>query len=208
MAVGILTAALLAVVPSFHLVLSDGDFQLEGQTDRIAEKVARSFREMGVEVTWSFDPSDPSLPASNVVKVIVLPRSSEDWELGPGVLAATRRDPDEQASIVVFYKELERVLNVRQPRATHSIQGWRAPGRRIINGVARVVVHEILHYFLPGRPHDPEGVFMDHVGGNLLARSSFEISAGTRDALVARLLMEPSPSVSVGEVHPCRGHHP
>ncbi len=61
----------------------------------------------------------------------------------------------------------------------------RAPGRRIINGVARVAVHEIFHYFLPGHPHDMEGVFKDHVGGNVLAHSSFEVSDGTRDALVS-----------------------
>jgi hypothetical protein len=188
MAVATLAAALLGSVPSFHLVLSDGNLQLEGQRDRIAESVARSFREMGVEVTSSSDPSDPSLPDTNVVRVIVLPRSSEDWELGPGVLAVTRRDPDSRAVVVVFYKEVERVLNVRQPRAAQSIQGWRAPGRRVTNGVARVVVHEILHYFLPGRPHDAEGVFMDYVGGNLLAHASFEVSTETRNALVARLI--------------------
>jgi len=177
--------------PSFHLVLSDGNLQLKGDANRIAENVARSFREMGIEVTWSFDPSDPSLPVSNVVNVIILPRASEDWQMSPGVLAATRRDPDSQAVVIVFYKEVERILNVRQPLATQSLQGWRAPGRRIVNGVARIVVHEILHYFLPGRPHDAEGVFMDHVGGNLLARSSFEVSDETRDALVATLRADP-----------------
>jgi hypothetical protein len=67
------------------------------------------------------------------------------------------------------------------------IRGWRPPGRRVANGVARVIFHEVLHYFLPGRPHDPEGVFMDHVGGNVLAHSTFDVTAETRDALVATL---------------------
>jgi hypothetical protein len=183
-----LIAALLGSLPSFHLVLSDGNSQLEGQTERIAENIVTKFREMGIEVTWSSDPSDPALPASNVVKVIVLPRSSEDWGLRPGVLAATRRDSESEAVVVVFYKDVERVLNVRQPRATRSIQGWRAPGRRVVRGVSRVVVHEIFHYFLPGRPHDAEGVFMDHVEGNLLARSSCEVSKETSDALITKLL--------------------
>ncbi len=183
-----LIAALLALAPSFHLVLSDGNDQLKGQSNRIAQNVAERFGQMGVAVTWSFDPSDPSLPASNVVKVIILPRSSEEWQLSPGILAATRRDPDSKAVIVVFYPEVERLLNVRSPFAKQPIQGWRAPGKRIENGVTRVVVHEILHYFLPGRPHDAEGVFMDHVGGNLLAHASFEVRRETRDALVARLI--------------------
>ncbi len=192
MALFALVAAFLEAAPSFHLVISDGNFQLEGQTGRIAESVARTFREMEIEVTWSSDPSDPSLPAENVVKVIVLPRSSEDWGLGPGVLAATRRDSESEAVVVVLYKEVERVLNLRQPRATRSIQGWRPPGRRVVQGVSRVVIHEIFHYFLPGRPHDPEGVFMDRVGGNLLARASFEVSAETRDALVVALKRGPA----------------
>lgn len=185
---GTLIAALLALAPSFHLVLSDGKDQLKGESNRIAQNVAKRFGEMGVAVTWSFDPSDPSLPVSNVVKVIILPRSSHEWQLSPRILAATRRDPDSKAVIVVFYPEVERMLNVRSPFATQPIQGWSAPGKRIVNGVTRVVIHEILHYFLPGRPHDAEGVFMDHVGGNLLAHASFEVSTETRNALVARLI--------------------
>ena len=197
MVVATLTAALLGVVgvvPSFHLVLSDGNDQLSGRKDRIAELVATHFRDMGVEVRWSFDPSDPSLPASNVVKVMVVPSSSADWKLTPGVLAAVRRESESKAIVAVFYPEVERLLGVRQPGSTATLQGWKPPGRRILHGVARVVVHEILHYFLPGRPHDPDGVFMDHVGGNLLAHSSVEISAETRDALVAALLSRPRPA--------------
>ncbi len=183
-------AALLALAsPSFHLVLSDGNDQLKGQSDRIAETIAKSFGKMEIDVTWSRDPSDPSLPAANVVHVIVLPRSSQEWHLSPGILAATRRDSNGKALIVVFYPEVERILNVRSPFAAQPIQGWRAPGRRVVNGVARVVVHEILHYFLPGRPHDTDGVFMDHVG-NVLAHSTFEMNAETRDALVATLVRE------------------
>jgi hypothetical protein len=145
---------------------------------------------LGIRVTSSHDPSDPSLDALNVVNVVVLPRSSEEWQLSPGILAATRRDSNGKAMIVVFYPEVERILSVRSPFAAQPIQGWRAPGRRVVNGVARVVVHEILHYFLPGRPHDADGVFMDHVGGNVLARSTFEVSAETRDALVDTLVRE------------------
>lgn len=179
---GTLISALLALAPSFHLVLSDGNDQLKGQLNATAERVATSFREIGIEVTWSFDPSDPSLPAFNVVKVIVLPRSSRDWGMSSGVLAAVRRGSDSQALVVVFYKEVDRILNVR------SIQGPNALGTRPVNAVARVIVHEVLHYFLPERPHDPDGVFKDHVGGNLLARSSVEIRPDTREALVAKLL--------------------
>jgi hypothetical protein len=80
----------------------------------------------------------------------------------------------------------------RNPSGRIYPRRWRAPGRRVVNGVARVVVHEVLHYFLPGRPHDPEGVFVDHVGGNLLARSSFAVSTETRDALAAILSADPA----------------
>jgi hypothetical protein len=188
MVLATLAAALLGALPSFHLVLSDGNDQLNGQKNRIAQTVARHFQEMGIEVSWSFDPSDPSIPATNVVKVMVLPISSADWKLPPGVLAAVRRESESKAVVGVFYPEVERVLGVRQAGSTHSLQGWKPPGRRIVHGVARVVVHEILHYFLPGRPHDSDGVFTHHVGGNLLARSTIAIRSQTRDALVAELL--------------------
>jgi len=105
-----------------------------------------------------------------------------------GLSVAWHFTSDTQKAVnVVFYPELQRILNVRSPFATQPIQGWSAPGRRIVNCLTRVVVHEILHYFLPGRPHDSDGVFMDHVGGNLLAHASFEVSGETRDALVATL---------------------
>jgi hypothetical protein len=65
--------------------------------------------------------------------------------------------------------------HVQSSFGTQPIQGWRAPGRRVVNGVSGAI-DEILHYFLPGRAHDPEGVFMDHVGGNVFSRSTFNVT--------------------------------
>jgi hypothetical protein len=41
-------------------------------------------------------------------------------------------------------------------------------------GVARVVTHDILHSFLPGRPDDTEGVFMERLGRDTLLRREVE----------------------------------
>ena len=87
-----LVSLLTIALPSFHLVLSDGNDQLKGQAERVADTISKSFRTIGIEVGLSSDPSNPSLCGSRVVNVIVLPRSSEDWQLSPGILAATRRD--------------------------------------------------------------------------------------------------------------------
>jgi hypothetical protein len=120
-------------------------------------------------------------------------------------MAAVRRNADSKmgAVVVVFYKEIARILNLSDPRATRSVQGSRSPGSRAVRGVAAVVVHEILQYFLPGRPHDADGVFKSHVNGNVLERSSSEISAETLDALRVRLLpREESLSARARQVPP------
>jgi hypothetical protein len=54
-------------------------------------------------------------------------------------------------------------------------------------GVARVITHEIVHYFLPGRPHDETGIFMEHQRGDTLLSPKLEISTETRDALLKKL---------------------
>jgi hypothetical protein len=54
-------------------------------------------------------------------------------------------------------------------------------------GAARVITHEILHYFLPGRPHDEAGIFMEHQRGDSLLSPKLEVSPDTREALLTKL---------------------
>lgn len=188
---GILAVASGAVVaehkPSFHLVLCDGDWQLQGQSKQVAKNVVEIFREIGISVTWSAEPSIPSAEASNMVTVSVLNHSSRDWHLGRGAMATTlRAEPGSPASIFIFYPDVARVINLR-PTRTSSILYRRQPGVSWQVGVARVITHEILHYFLPGRPHDETGIFMEHLRGDILLSPKLEVILETREALLAKL---------------------
>ena len=179
----------LLLSPSFHLVLSDGNRQLLGRSDAVAEHVAGIFGKIGVEATWSFDASELGNLSTHTVHVIIRPHSSKDWGMGSDVLATVLREPDSRSSVFVFYPDVERTL-VRPPLRPQSLRGGRPPGRPWLDAVSRVIVHEILHYFLPGRPHDATGVFQEHVDGGQLTSSSFEVSSETREALLAVLSNE------------------
>ena len=50
MAIWTLLTAALRAVPSFHLVLSDGNLPLKGETKRVAENVMKSFEKIEIEV--------------------------------------------------------------------------------------------------------------------------------------------------------------
>ncbi|HSF15101.1 MAG TPA: hypothetical protein VLK65_06080 [Vicinamibacteria bacterium] len=185
----------LLLNPSFHFVLSDGSRQLLGLSEEVAERVAGIFADMEVDVSWSFDASElPSLPP-RTVHVIVRPHSARDWGLSSGVLATVLREPDSRSSVFVFYPDLERAL-IRRPMRPQSLRGGRPPGEAWLDAVSGVITHEILHYFLPGRSHDRSGVFAEHVDGGELARSSFETSPETRDALIERLRPDLDPSAA------------
>jgi hypothetical protein len=102
-------------------------------------------------------------------------------------MATVARDgSDSPGSVFLFYPDVARAMDFR-PARTSSIRDGRPPGVSWHVGVARVITHEILHYFLPGRPHDAAGIFMEHQRGDLLLSPKLEISPDTREALVKKL---------------------
>lgn len=177
----------LGFVAGFHLVLSDGHNQLQGQSKHVAKEVVEIFREMGIDVTWSSDPSDPFLSAPNTVTAAILPHSSRDWRIADGAMATVARDgSDSPGSVFLFYPDVARAMDFR-PARTQSIRDGRPAGVSWHVGVARVLTHEILHYFLPGRPHDATGIFMEHQRGDILLSPKLEVSPHTREALLKKL---------------------
>jgi hypothetical protein len=171
--------------PSFHLVLSDGHGQLQGQSEHVATEVVEIFREIGIDVTWSKDPS--LSPRTNTVTVAVLNHSSREWDIAAGAMAATLgRGSGSMGSIFLFYPDIVRAMDFR-PARTSSIRDGRPPGVPWDVGIARVITHEILHYYLPDRPHDETGIFMAHQRGDLLLSPRLQISPETREALLAKV---------------------
>jgi hypothetical protein len=170
---------------SFHLVLCDGHGQLQGQSKRVAGNVVEIFRDIGIDVTWSSDPRVPPSSAVNVVTVAVLPHSSSDWRIRDRAMATTLRAGAGSASIFLFYPDIARAMGI-WPARMGSIRD-RPAGIAWDVGVARVITHEILHYFLPSRPHDKTGIFMEHLRGDFLLSQKLEVVSETRGALLEKL---------------------
>lgn len=177
----------LGLFAGFHLVLADGHNQLQGQSKHVVKKVVEIFAEMGLDVTWSSDPSVPSSSARPTVIVAILAHSSRDRRLRDGAMAAVAREgSDSPGSVFLFYPDVARAMDFRPARSS-SIRDGRPSGVSWHVGVTRVVAHEILHYFLPGRSHDTTGIFMEHQRGDSLLSPKLEVSPDTREALLNRL---------------------
>lgn len=176
--------------PSFHFVLSDENHQLRGRPGRVAQQVVDTFQEMRIRATWSSEPNDPHLDPTRSVIVVVLPNSSRDWDLAPGVAGAVLST--DSRSVFIFYPEIERAAGLRPVREP-SILGGGWPVVRWQRAIARVIAHEILHYFLPNRPHDPTGLFMADLSGSRLNRPRLDLTEETRKALAAVLVHADNP---------------
>jgi hypothetical protein len=173
--------------PGFHFLLCDGNHQLHGQAGRVADAVVEIFREMGIHATWSSDPTETTPVASRTVNVVILPHSSRDWKMERGVLATVRWAEESRGAVFIFYPDVERTLDYAPGRYQSILHGGKPPAPSWQKGIARVIAHEILHYLLPGRPHDATGIFMSHVDGSFLMAPSFRVEDATRDALVESL---------------------
>jgi hypothetical protein len=169
---------------ALHFILSDGHNQLRGQSKRVADEVIAIFRAMGIDATWSSDPSASStmLPA---VLISVVPHSGRDWHLAKEAMAAVLGNgPDSPGTIFLFYPDI--ALNFRSGRteaarnAPQALVSWHV-------AVARIITHEILHSFLPGRPHDTDGIFMESLRRETLMKRGLGVRSDTQEALVARL---------------------
>jgi hypothetical protein len=170
--------------PGLHFILSDGHEQFRGESKRVANEVIAILGRMGIDATWSSDPSS-SRSALPSVLVSVVPHSGRDWHIKKEAMAAVLRDnPDSPGTIFLFYPDI--ALNFRPGRtemarnAPQAFVSWHT-------AVARVITHEILHSFLPGRRHDPDGIFMESLRRDTLMRRGLDVSPDTREALVARL---------------------
>jgi hypothetical protein len=187
LALGPLTCTVAAAgpEPSFHFVLTDEDQQLRGRSGRVAQQVVDIFREMQIRATWSSDPNDPGLDPARSVIVGVLSHSSRDRGMAPGALGAALTKADSR-SVFIFYPDIERALDLRPVRDPSILSGgW--PIVRWQRAIARVIAHEILHYFLPGRPHDATGLFSEDLTGSRLTRPSLDVTEKTRIAFTAVL---------------------
>jgi hypothetical protein len=88
------------------------------------------------------------------------------------------------SSVFVFYPAVKQVLGA--PADTTSILG-QPSGSIWTKGLARIILHEIVHFLLPGRPHDASGLFAQNLKAGELLGTKLELDSETRSALLGRL---------------------
>lgn len=170
--------------PRVKAILSDGHRLVPGGLAPVRVVVGYELRRLGVSLTWMKE--QPESP--DVLRVVFLPHSATDWGQGSGTLGAVRLQGNSPSSIYVFYPAVKKVLG--EPGDTTSILDpptgsiWRI-------GLARIILHEILHFLLPGRPHDASGLFARNLEARELLGPKLELEANTRSALIARLCVPP-----------------
>ncbi len=169
-------------VPRVKAIVFDGHELVLGGLGPVRKAVEHELRRLGVRPSWITDGDLES--ADSVLQVVLLPHSAEAWGRTGGTLGAVRYDGASASSVFVFYPSVEKVLGV--PADGASILGGPS-GTLWMRGLARIIVHEILHVILPHRPHDAVGLFASNLKGPQLLAAELELDVDTHSALVERL---------------------
>jgi hypothetical protein len=172
--------------PRVKAVVFDGHKLVPGGLGPVRRAVEHELRRLGVQPTWVKDGDLES--AGFVLQVVLLPHSAKDWGRTEETLGAVRLDGASASAVFVFYPSIKQALGV--PADGTSILGG-TPGTLWMRGLARIIVHEMLHVLLPGRPHDAAGLFASNLKARELLAAELELGAETHSALVARLCTAP-----------------
>lgn len=172
--------------PCVKAVVFDGHKLVPGGLGPVRRAVEHELRRLGVQPAWMKD-GDLESPGF-VLRVVLLPHSAKDWGRTEETLGAVRMDGASASSVFVFYPSVNQALGV--PADGTSILGG-TPGTLWVRGLARIIVHEVVHVLLPGRPHDTAGLFASNLKARELLAAELELDAETHSALVARLCTAP-----------------
>ncbi len=168
--------------PHVEAVFSDGHGLVWGGLAPVAHAVQRELRRLGVEMTWAKKPELAA--ASSALRIVLLPHRANEWGRTQETLGAVHLDKASPSSVFVFYPAVLDVLG--DPGDPSSIlEGSSRPDW--LRGLARIIVHEMIHFLIPGRPHDGSGLFAQSLKASNLLGPKLELEAETRSALVSRL---------------------
>ncbi len=173
------------------IFLNDGHRLVRGGIDSVGRALEIELRRLGIPavVRQSLEPGETG------IHVVILPHDAQDWDMARKTLGAVKRPPDGSWSpVFIFFPAVERILGSSAARGSISPG---PPGSLWVKGLSRIIVHEILHVLLPGRPHDAAGLFgRTQTRHGLFAR---HIELSPRDARGSRL---PRPLSPVDTSHP------
>jgi hypothetical protein len=167
-----------------HVILYDPEHQVPGGLGPIRRAVVEEFWSLGIEVDC---PKGDETSISDGVTIPVLIRThlGSDWGLRSDVLGTVRGH--ERRMVFLFFPAIEAALPGIPSGKGTILRHQRAFARPWSVGVARLIAHEILHFLLPGRPHDRTGLFREHLTEDMLLGSKLPLAPATTSALLSRL---------------------
>jgi hypothetical protein len=168
--------------PHVEAILSDGHGLVPGGLAPVRQAVHQELRRLGVEVTW-VEKEYPEA-VSSPLRVVFLPHTATGWGRSGETIGAVVLDGASTSSVYIFYPATKEVLG--DPSDGGSILG-RPSGHDWFKGLARVILHEMIHFLLPGRPHDAAGLFAPNLKATRLLGPNLELDPETHSALVSRL---------------------
>lgn len=168
--------------PHVEAILSDGHGLVPGGLAPVRQAVHHELRRLGVEVTW-VEKEYPEA-ASSPLRVVFLPHTAKQWRRTGETMGAVVLDGASTSSVYIFYPATKKILG--DPSDGGSILG-RPSGPDWFKGQARIILHEMIHFLLPGRPHDAEGLFAPNLKATNLLGPKLELHPETLSALVSRL---------------------
>lgn len=119
------------------------------------------------------------------VRVQIVAKMPARWNLAESSLGAVHKTLDGPSPVFVFYPSVVRVLGF--PGKSEKLTGPPLPVSKWIRGLARIILHEILHVLLPESPHDETGIFAENLEPRDLTARTLNLQENTRAALLDRL---------------------
>lgn len=168
--------------PRIEAILSDGHGLVPGGLAPVRQSVRHELRRLGIEVTWV--EKDHPEAGSSPLRVVFLPHDAKEWRRTGETMGAVVLDGTSTSSVYVFYPAAKEVLG--DPGDGGSILG-RPSGPDWFKGLARIILHEMIHFLLPGRPHDSSGLFAPNLKATRLLGPKLDVDAETHTALISRL---------------------
>lgn len=170
-----------------RLILSWNDaYHLLGCSDTpTMGNVTQTLEHTGVTVTWTRDAAPASDPGSAVwVGVTIMPFDSSRWSLPKYAMGVVIGHRAPREHVFVFLPSVLRTLDYQQ-RA----DCLRPPKQRanLAKALGRVIVHELVHAIVPGRPHDISGLFSSRLTRASLRRRRLTMNVETASVFLDHL---------------------
>lgn len=175
----------LAATPRLILSWNDASHLLGCSDTPTKGNVTQTLADTGVPVTWTRGTVPESDSASAVgVRVIIMPFDSSRWSLPKHAMGVVIGDRAPRERVFVFIPNLLQSLDY--PQRPDCL---RPPKQRanLAKALGRVIVHELIHVIVPGRPHDSSGIFSSRLTRASLRRRRLTLSVETARIFLDRV---------------------